>query len=687
MPVISFLIHSSRNSGGKNATKARRHEVSPRLRLRVLLLCLSLLTSVAFAQVQFSTQAEEDFNSGMSYYKKAEYASAAAAFGKVVLVNPPNQRTTAAMVMKAKAELYGGNAAEASRTLASFLATYPQSSYVPDAEFTLGLVNLKLNDYEQATSALLRAFRLGTKGNVAATLQEEILASLDETINSYIDQVTLRRFMTQAANENEEQYLLLKLAEKQVARGDYTTATMTLQEFRQKFPRPLFAERLTDLEVQIRKPKELKLGVLLPLMKHFEQGGREKEIGVSLLEGIEFAVREFNAVSQQHVTLEVRDSDREISVGVSEARKLASDPSILCIIGPAFSSMALAVAPVANEFHIPLITPTANANGIAATGPYVFQANPDLETRARAMAQYAVKDLNLKKLGILSSNELSSKSLAQTFEREARRQGAEVIAVEYYDKGVSDLVLQLTSLRKKANAAVNDPHIVFSERLPRKEIAKLQQLGIAQRMLDTLVAKRSIVNANDLLGENARSLLDAVGFPYSSGNPRADSVGIPLNVIQGLYCPIASAAEIGVISSQLAYHNIQTKILGSGEWNNLSELNANRMYCKNVVFESDSYMDIKEPAYQSFANHFTQQYNKVPNRNTIYGYGVTKTILAVIRQEATTREKLRDALNDVRGYETVHSRISLAPLRVNSWLHIFEYSQETIRHIRQINVE
>ncbi|MBI5471295.1 MAG: ABC transporter substrate-binding protein [Ignavibacteriae bacterium] len=653
-----------------------------------LVVVLMLATAiVATAQVQLSPQVEKDFDAALTLYRRADYGAAAAAFGAIVRLTPPHQRTTAAVVMKAKAELYGENAAEALKTAQSFLSLYPRSSYVADVEFTLGLAYLKLNDYEQATAALLRAYHLAATREVAPTLQEEILASLDETINSYLTLDQLRRFDSFAADANEQQYLELKLAEKHIARGDYPTATTTLQEFRRKFPRSLFDSRLSDLEAKIMKPKELKLGILLPLMKKSDFASREKEVGQSLLQGLEFAVEEFNAASQQHVSLEIRDSERELSTSVSEAKRLAADPSILCILGPAFSAQALAVAPVANEFHVSLVTPTANANGIAATGPYVFQANPDLETRARAMAQYAVKDLKLKRLAILASSELTSKSLAQTFEREARRQGAEVVAIEFYEKGMSDLMLQLMNMRRKAHLAADDPYLHFSDRLARRDIAKLQKLGVPQRTLDTLLARGSKVNATDLLGANARSLLDSAAIPYMKGNARGDSVGVPLRIIEGLYCPISTSAEIGVVASQLAYFNIQTKILGTGEWNNLAELNANRMYCKNVVFESDSYIDVKNPEYQNFVNRFTQSYNKSPNRNTLYGYGVAKAVLSALRQDTATREKLRDALSDLRSYEAPHARISLAPLRVNTWLHIFEYSQESIRHIREINVE
>ena len=51
---------------------------------------------------------------------------------------------------------------------------------------------------------------------------------------------------------------------------------------------------------------------------------------------------------------------------------------------------------------------------------------------------------------------------------------------------------------------------------------------------------------------------------------RAESLAQGSAGIQGLYCPISSPEEIGVVSAQLAYANIKTRLLGSGEWNSLS---------------------------------------------------------------------------------------------------------------------
>lgn len=635
--------------------------------------------------LQYSTQAEELFTGGLNLYKKGDFKSAAGVFDKVARSFTLNQRTTAALVMKAKAELYGGDTAEAGKTLQTFLTSYPTSSYVADAEYTLGVLYIKKEDYEKGLSSLLnslQSIRLTSSG-----LKEgDILFLLDETIDKYLDVSALLRLATQAKNLTEEEYLRVKVGEKQLAGGDYMGAKATIDLLSKKFTRPAFSEKISALEGRLEKPRPLRLGVLLPLMRK-STGGREKETGTSVLEGIEFALEEHGKKTAVNISLEVRDTEHDVSVTAAAAKELADDPSVIAILGPAFSDEALAASVVANDKGVPMITPTATANEIATKGQFIFQANPDFDTRAKAMAQHAVKNLHLKRIAVLSPNEQPNKSLGEVFGKEAKRLGGDIVGNELYEKGSSDLTDQLTALRGTANVLANQPFITFNHKITMNEIGKLSRLGVPITVLDTLLVGRSIVNATDLLGENAKAKLQANAIPFSNGDPRLDSLQRIMTAIDGVYCPIGSSSEIGVISSQLMYAGFTTRILGSGEWNNLAELKTNRRSCDGVQFESDGYLDTRNPLYTDFASRFFRRYGKMPVKNNVYGYDVANLVLSLLEQGAITREEMKSALSRVTSFESLHSKISFSPRRTNSWLNILEYSNEMIQRVNEVNVE
>jgi hypothetical protein len=62
-------------------------------------------------------------------------------------------------------------------------------------------------------------------------------------------------------------------------------------------------------------------------------------------------------------------------------------------------------------------------------------------------------------------------------------------------------------------------------------------------------------------------------------------------------------------------------------------------------------------------------------------------MLSCIRGGAGTREALMRALSGVREYRGLRSRIGFTEGRVNGWLTILHYAQDTIQRLDEIRVE
>lgn len=660
-------------------------------KIRCMILCLLLaLVSPAMRAQELLTQtpeAERMFADGLSLFDKGAYKEAARVFGDVLLMFPQSHRETAARVMKGKALLYAREYDEAQRTLNDFIRQFPSSTYRPDAEYSLGLIALAQHLPERAAEHFLNALRSTSNDNI--TLRRRVLAALDSTIDVGMTLPPLYRLLAEEPEGEGREYLFIKVGEKHIARGDVAGASAVIDSLRRNYPATTFAERRSQLQRRLLEPPELKIGLLLPLMKHAAQATKEREVGVALQEGIQLAYEELLARgnSTRRVHIEARDIEREASVAVAAVKELCADPGVIGIIGPPFTQTAFAVAYHVNTNGVPLVTPTANANGIAATGPFVFQANPDFEARARAVARYAVETLGLKRIGILAPNEMNSKLMADAFKTEAERLGAAVLAVEWYEPGATNLMNQLLALRRKGNAIAGEPFLAFGTSITKREAARLAQLGVPGKLLDSLIAVKAMVNATRLLGENARAVLDAEAIPYRSGDPRIDSLDRPVTAFQGLYCPIASAEEIGIVSSQVAYFNVQTRLLGSGEWNNERELAAHRRYCSGIVFESDTYLDPADPAYAAFVRRYIERFGKRPSRNAVFGYDVASVVFGLIEKGALSRAQLQEALASLPTRQTIHAKLSFGSRRVNPWLHILEYTGSTIRRVDELQTE
>ena len=656
----------------------------------IIILFLVGMTVSLHAQgsVEYSVGSESLFQDGVTLFEMQKYQEAIQVFDSLLQDYPKSHRITATRVMKAKALLMMNEILAAAQTVKSFLAMYPSSGYVADAECTLGLINYRLQRYDDAMRSFVSAWRKASIPPRSERLLREIMDAMDATIDGHLQPAAVQRLLSETLHRPERAYFWLKLGQKEAARGNITGAAIAVDTLTLHYPENEYSDQLAALRQQIERRGAVKLGALLPLMQN-AGSSLARQIGTEIYEGIQFAVEENaqQAEARVQVTLEVRDTERDPLVAMRGAQELTADDNVLAIIGPVFSNTTAAVTSLTNRRGIPLITPTANSNGIAGAGIYVFQANPDYDERGRAMARYAVGTRGFQTFAILAPSEGVGRSMADAFVDETTRLGGKIVATEWYQRGATDLQEQLSNIRKAGVREATDPLISFSGKLNRSDIMKLVQLGVPIKKIDSLVEKTASVQASALLGPRAKQMIDSLGIHALYSTSTADSLAYALSTIDAIYVPISSSDEIGVVSAQLVYYNLRSQVLGGGEWNDLAELNAQRRYCSDVIFESDSYLDDHSQLYTGFVNRFSERYNKSPTKFTLYGYDTAELIIRLIQSGGTSRESLLQGLTDTREYQGLHSKIGFVPKRVNPWVYILQYKGEGIEKIAEVNVQ
>lgn len=655
----------------------------------LLLVCVAVSRLLqAQGRIAYSDDAEKTFQEGVVAFTQGRYADATATFDRVLRSGAVNQRTTAAYIMKAKAQLRQRETLEAVKTLRAFFSAFPASSYVPDADYTMGLLELRIQRYGDAAASFITAWRGARSRPGKSNLASDARTALQRTIEHYLTPADVRQMINASRDAEERMVLWFTLARKEIADGRASAAGEMLDTLEQRYPEHPFAAEIATLREQMLRRGAVKLGALLPVMRKSEPSAM-KEIGTEIEEGVQFAVEEYtrDSTARVKVTLVTRDTERDPLTTTRGIQELTVDEDIIGIVGPVFSNEATAAVGLANTRGVPLVTPTANANGIAAMGPYIFQANPDYDARGRAMARYAVTVLRMKVLAVLAPVDAFGKFMAEAFAGEALRLGAKVIATEWYQRGVSDLTAQLANIRKAGLLAGTDPMISFAGHVSQADIAKLVQLGVSLSRIDSLLNKSGMVRGTELLGPDAKRLVDSLDITALYEDPRTDSLQYPVTTIDGIYIPISGPGEIGIASSQIVYFNFKTQILGSGEWNSFPDLDANKRYCSNVIFESDYYLEANDPRHTEFFNRFYERFRKRPGKNTLYGYDATRMVLQAIRSGASTREALMRALQGTQSYQGLHSRIGFSERRVNTWLWILQYAGDQIRKVDEIRVE
>lgn len=593
-------------------------------RIILIIVSISFLIFYADAQVLFryNEGAENTFSNAMHLFNNRDEGGALRLFQKLIDQNPVHQRTSAAYIMAGKTLHRLGRYTESIRLLKTFISTYPTSTYLHDAEYTLAVNFMMVQQPNEACIHLLNALDDTTDRRS----YQESLSLLRSVPAERINDSTLREEYEDARNPDARDILALKIAEKELHSGHSQNAGTYLKEIIQRTPKSRFEPDAIRMQEMLTTVKNVKIGVLLPFMKRSDQS-QIKTVSEEILNGITYAVENARANSKWNgsVSLDIRDTEKDPKIARTQLEELAGDKNVIGVIGPLFSNVARECATIAEKEEIPMLTPTATTNGIANVGKYVFQLTPDYENRGKAMAEFAVKDLGYTRLGILASSEPGGKATAEGFIKEAERLGATIVGIEFYTKGASDLSEQFQALRKKSS-----------------------QVG--------------------------------------AKNDYTRNLDVAVSGIQGLFIPIGDAEDIGIIASQLKYFNINTTILGSDEWYDYAQIDLNKRYLGRLYFLSDSYIDENNGQYQDFVRSYSALTKKVPTKYSIIGYDVMNVVLGTIHSGAVTREALIEGLSHVQQYEGIHSRISLVRRRVNSELRILQYQNGEIQIIKNISV-
>ena len=200
-----------------------------------------------------------------------------------------------------------------------------------------------------------------------------------------------------------------------------------------------------------------------------ELSGDLPAVGASSRTAAELAVRQINEAgglaiggSNYRVELAIEDNASKADQSASAAQKLASDPSIVAIVGPNASLGAIPAAEISESSKIVMITPwstnpktTLDAR-TGAPKKYVFRACFTDPFEGRVLARFALDTLHAHRAAILYDRSSEApKSQSELFQTIFTEAGGTVVASETYTTGDKDFSAQLTKINQST------PDVVF----------------------------------------------------------------------------------------------------------------------------------------------------------------------------------------------------------------------------------
>lgn len=171
--------------------------------------------------------------------------------------------------------------------------------------------------------------------------------------------------------------------------------------------------------------------------------------GVTATNGSKLAFEKINkngGILGKQVEFVLFDEKGDSTEAVTAYNRLV-DEGVVALVGDITSKPSLAVAEIAAQDNMPMITPTGTQFNITEAGPNVFRVCFTDPYQGVILANLAKNNLKANTVAIMVNNSSDySDGVAEAFIKEAERLGLKIVAKEGYAEGDKDFRAQLTKV-------------------------------------------------------------------------------------------------------------------------------------------------------------------------------------------------------------------------------------------------
>jgi branched-chain amino acid transport system substrate-binding protein len=210
--------------------------------------------------------------------------------------------------------------------------------------------------------------------------------------------------------------------------------------------------------------------------------GSEATFGVSTDNGIKLAFEELNkagGVKGKKLVLKTLDDQGKPEEAQVAITRLIVNDKVTMIIGEVASSRSLAMAPVADDKKVPMIStastnPKVTLDAQGNTRKYVFRVCFIDPFQGTVMAKFARENMKVSKVAVLRDvGNAYSVGLADFFEDTFKKMGGEIVTDQSFKAGDQDFKAQLTKIRETAPEAIYVPAYYTDVGLISRQVREL----------------------------------------------------------------------------------------------------------------------------------------------------------------------------------------------------------------------
>jgi branched-chain amino acid transport system substrate-binding protein len=189
------------------------------------------------------------------------------------------------------------------------------------------------------------------------------------------------------------------------------------------------------------------------LVGHFgSMTGSEATFGQSTDNGIRLAVKEQNAaggVKGRMIDIKTYDDQGKSQEAGTAVTRLITDDKVVAVLGEVASSLSLAGGRVAQQYGVPMISPSSTNPQVTQIGDKVFRVCFLDPFQGWVEAKFARETLKANSAAILyDQGQAYSKGLAQYFKEAFTQMGGTITTEQAFTGGDQDFSAQLTTIRQ-----------------------------------------------------------------------------------------------------------------------------------------------------------------------------------------------------------------------------------------------
>jgi len=606
--------------------------------MKKYILSLIFMFSLIFSQGWIQSQViERKFNQAVENYNEGKYATTSTILKRLLADNPLSfEEPSLLLLLKSQVAL--DQTEQAKETARVFFAKFPKTIYLVNIMETLGDLYVNESAFESAYRMYHRSRSLSSNFKTTNKIDSKLLKLIKVRLPSSI----LNEMLILESKKESINIHLLAKANSDMLNGLPDEAAIILNKIDPLFLPDIYALFYENLLRRSYEPPSavLMVGIVLPI------SGKNAKEGEAFLSGFYAGEKSFNK-DNQRLSILVKDTRSNDLQAIIDARNLEKMNQIKTIISPLNEQSSLAITSALSNTDLPIILTNTQQNDLSNINSKTFHFNSTLATQGKMAARYAVNQLGLKFLAVVSPADQNGEIQTDAFIKEVDLLGANVVVSEWYSGQPKNLKRQFKNIRR----------IAF-DLLPKEENYD-EALGMSIDSLDALF---------DISTE------DYFDLPKKKKNKMSssDSSKVILSTIDGIYLPI-NLDDLEFIGPQIPMYNLETKIIGNNNWQNL-----------NILQKENIGPHIKG---LSIITNFTQQntdpelYNGNQQYSFYNGYNVAK-LLTQVDIEDQSRELLNNALRNLdfhKGVGFFYSP-SLSNKQINSAFQIIEFDGKGFKH-------